>query len=101
MYISNYIDAGTVKIGSKLSISFPFTDLQGYSLSVVRGCGCSSVTLNIPNNSVDMVYQPSKIPPHLQQQGYYYPSKAYDIILLSPSGEEEYYTLTFKAKVVK
>ena len=101
MFAQQQVDAGEVHVGEKKTIKFPYTRDDVYYIDSIQGCGCSSVTLDAVNKCVVMEYLPSGVPHHLQKQGYYTPTKAYNIGFTFKDGTSTKYTLSFTVKVLR
>lgn len=100
MFREQYIDAGTIRVGQRKLIQFPYDSDNVSYISILQGCGCSAVTLDRNNKVVNMEYVPGDIPEHLRQAGSYDSVKSYDINFGFDDGSVSRYTLAFRAKII-
>ena len=101
MFKETSIDAGEVRVGQTKVIKFEYNDDSVGHINILQGCGCSSITLNRRDKTIEMTFTPSGIPKHLAHQSYYEAVKPYDIAITFKDGRIVSYNLSFKVKITR
>lgn len=68
MFLTDKINLGEVKVGSKNSLEFPYSDID-YISRVTSPCVCTNVSNHVKDKMIKGSYVPAPIPIHLKVEG--------------------------------